>query len=67
MKGFIEVKTKGSMEKILLPVREIERVCEVNGGSNAIIVTESCKFRGYGFTTHESYAEVVEKIKEAVE
>lgn len=67
MKGFIEVTYKESRTKICLAISGIKRVSECNGGQNANITTKESKKYCYGFTTDESYAEVVKKIREAVE
>lgn len=67
MKGFIEVERKSDRSKSLIAISSIERVDETNSGRNAEIIQHSHKKIGYGLTTHETYAEVVEKIKKAVE
>lgn len=60
MKGFINVKTQGGLQR-LLSIDKITSVFELANGK-AFIETQTNKRSGYGFETLESFSEVIEKL-----
>lgn len=68
MKGFIEITVLETQRKLLVNVAEIKCVEELEGGNAEITIVLEVFKKAWGDVTvftQESYAEVVEKIKQA--
>ena len=67
MESFIEVVSADDLNRCLIPISSIICIEEIPDKHNAHIFIFRGKKRLYGVITLESYREVVERIKAAVE